>query len=233
MHFHCEIVIPPTMDIEAAVTAVMEPFDEDPRERDEDTDTRHAFWDYWVIGGRWTGHKLLAKYDDAKIDAFHEWLKAEKVTVSGLQCGKQKLQPESQQAKVDAKWNEMFPSAEFVPCPLFQHSNDQYGKGLSGTLPQDVSRLSDVPAGLKCSRVIFAEPSWQSETQDHTGPLKANWMICEDMWNGCNHVKADWDGTFASALDKYRESLKNYKEEYVAKILPQDNWLVVTVDYHS
>lgn len=233
MHFHCEIVIPPTMDIEAAVKSVMAPYDEGPRERDEDTDTRHSFWDFWVIGGRWAGHKLLAQYDEAKLDAFHEWLQAEKVTVAGFTAGKQELSPADQIPKIDAKWNEMFPSAEFMPCPLFKHSNDQYGKGLSSTLPQDVSRLSDVPARLKCSRVIFAKPSYNSDTKDHTGPLEAGWMICEDMWNGCNHMKADWDGTFASALEKYRESLKNYREEYAAKVLPQDNWLVVTVDYHS
>lgn len=233
MHAHCEIVIPPTMDIESAVTSVMKQFNESPDEKDEDHDTRHAFWDFWVIGGRWAGHKLIAKYDQAKIDAFYEWCKAEKVTVSGLQCGKQALQPDSQIAKVDAKWNEMFPSAEPIACPLFAHSNNQYGKGLSSTLPNDVSRLDSVPSELKCSRVIFAKPSFESETKDHTGPLEASFMLCDSQWNGCNHMDVDWDGKFVTALTKYRESLKNYREEYAAKILPQDDWLVVTVDYHS
>lgn len=233
MHYHCEIVIPPTMDIEAAVSSVLKPFDEDPRERDEDTDTRHSFWDFWVIGGRWAGHKLLAQYDQAKIDEFYEWCKAEKITVAGLQCGKQELSPASQIPKVDAKWNKMFPSATPIACPLFNHSNNQYGKGLSSTLPKDVSRLADVPAGLKCSRVIFAKPSYQPETKEHDGPLEAGWMLAEDSWNGCNHMKVDWDGTFHSALEKYRESLKNYREEYAARVIPKDDWLVVTVDYHS
>jgi len=233
MHFHCEIVIPPTMDIEAAVTAVMKPFDANPDEESEDDSTHNAFWDFWVIGGRWAGHKLLAKYDEAKIDAFYKWLRTEEFTVSAVRSGKQQLSPESQIPKVDAKWNEMFPSAEFIPCPLFQHSNNQFGEGLSSTLPQDVSRLSEVLPGLRCSRVIFAKPSYDSETKELTGPLKAAWMICEEQWNGCNHMKVDWDGTFADALEKYRESLKMYREEYAAQVAPQDNWLVVTVDYHS
>lgn len=233
MHAHCEIVIPPTMDIEAAVTSVMKQFDESPDETDEDRDTRHAFWDFWVIGGRWAGNKLIAKYDQTKIDAFNEWCTAEKLTVSGVQCGKQKLQPDTQIPKVDAKWNEMFPSAQPIACPFFAHSNDQYGKGLSSTLPNDVSRLDEVPPELKCSRVIFAKPSFESETKEYTGPLEVSFMLCDSQWNGCNHMDVAWDGKFATALAKYRESLKNYREEYAAKVLPQDDWLVVTVDYHS
>jgi hypothetical protein len=228
MHYHCEIVIPPTTDIEAAVTSVMKQFDENDEEN-----RRAAFWDWWVIGGRWAGHKLLAQYDQAKLDEFHEWLQAEKVTVSGLQCGKQELKPATQEAKVDAKWNEMFPSAEFLPCPLFAHSNDSYGKGLSGTLPNDVSRLGDVPPTLKCSRVIFAKPGYASDTKDWTGPLEAEFMLCESQWNGCNHMKVDWDETFGSALEQYREQLKNRSDEYAAKVNPASDWLVVTVDYHS
>lgn len=230
MHYHCEIVIPPTMDIEAAVKKVMQPFDENERDSEE---SLHPFWDFWVIGGRWAGRKLLAKYDQAKIDEFYSWLKAEKVTVSGLQCGKQEISPASQTPKIDAKWNEMFPSAEILPCPLFAHSNDQYGKGLGGTLPHDVTRLSEVPDRLECSRVIFAKPSYDGDAKDWVGPLEPEFMLCDSQWNGCNHMKVDWDGRFVSALEKYRDSLKNCREEFAAKVVPKDDWLVVTVDYHS
>lgn len=231
-HYHCEIVIPPQDDIEAALNAVLAPFDENARE-DEEGRGQHAFWDFWVIGGRWAGHKMLAHYDAAKLDEFHEWLTTEKVTVAGVQCGKQELSPPSQAAKVDAKWNEMFPSAVFVPCPLFRHSNDQYAKGLSGTLPGDVSRLDEVPERLECGRVIFAGPAFSGDTDGWTGPLEAKFMLCESQWNGCNHMRVDWDGRFASALEKYRESLVNYREGYVNQVRPEADWLVVTVDYHS
>jgi hypothetical protein len=236
MHYHCEIVIPPTMDIEAAVTSVLNPYCEHVEDLDEDdqyTAKRYGFWDFWVIGGRWAGRKLLAKYDKAKVDEFYEWLQAEKITVSDIQFGKQELSPASQVPKVDAKWNEMFPSAEFVPCPVFRHSNDQFGKGLSSTLPSDITRLSDVPAALTCGRVIFAKPSFVSESKDWTGPLEAAFMLTDSAYNGCNHMKVEWDGTFASAVDKYRESLKNYSEEFAARVTPQNDWLVITVDYHS
>lgn len=240
MHYHCEIVMPPTMDIEAAVTSILKPYNEQPSEEDaedediEYTSRRHGFWDFWVIGGRWAGHKLMARYDQAKLDEFHDWMRAEKLTVSGVQFGKQELSPASQIGKVDAKWNEMFPSPEFVPCPIFRHSNDQFGKGLRGTLPNDVMPLRDVPNSLKCSRIIFAVPKWNSKDSARTGPdLEAGFMLADTAWNGCNHMPIDWDGKFSSAVEKYRESLKNYKEEYAAKVSPTDEWLAVTVDYHS
>lgn len=232
MHYHCEIVMPPTDDIEGAVESILKPFNE--CDDGGGADRSHTFWDFYVIGGRWAGHKLIAKYDQAKIDEFYAWCREEKITVSGLQAGKRTLQPASQIEKVDAKWNEMFPpEGEPLPCPLFSHSNDQYGKGLDGTLPDDVMRFSDVPAGLTCSHVIFAKPSFESETGEHTGPLEAAFMLTEDAWNGCNHMKVDWDRQLASAVEKYRKSLDGYKDEYRAKVEPKDDWLVVTVDYHS
>lgn len=233
MHYHCEIVIPPTADIEGAIKSVMAKFDENADESDEDVSTKNAFWDFWVIGGRWAGHKLMAKYDQAKIDEFCAWMTAEKITVSGVQFGKQELSPGSQIPKVDAKWNEMFPSAIPVKCPLFRHSNDQFGKGLSGSLPQDVMRVAEVPARLKCSRIIFAGPSYESESKSHTGPLEATFMLAEDAWNGCNHMKVDWDGKLTTAIEKCRENFKHYKAEYAERVLPKDDWLAVTVDYHS
>jgi hypothetical protein len=234
MHHHCEIVIPPTTDIEGAVASVMKKFDENQQDDEEGYGySKHAFWDFWVIGGRWAGHKLIAKYDETKIDEFYAWINAEKITVSGVQCGKPELSPASQIPKVDAKWNEMFPSAIPIKCPLFQHSNNQYGEGLGGTLPHDVARLSEVPERLTCSRVIFAGPRYESKSKGYSGPLEAKFMLAEDAWNGCNHMKVDWDRKLTTAVAKCRENFKNYKAEYVEKILPKDDWLAVTVDYHS
>jgi hypothetical protein len=36
-----------------------------------------------------------------------------------------------------------------------------------------------------------------------------------------------------SVIDQHKEYLKDAKPEYAAKHIPQDDWLVVTVDYHS
>jgi len=226
-HHHCEIVIPPTDDIEASIRSVLAPFDES----NDDDSSRHAFWDFWVIGGRWAGHKLMARYDQAKLAAFRVWLIAEEITVSSFTAGKEELQPKSQEPKVDAMWNEMFPSAVPVHCPLFKHSNDQYAKGLDGTLPEDVCRLVDIPSGLDCSRVIFAGPSYLDGVW--AGPVEAKFMLCRSQWNGCNHMDIDWDGKLSSALEKHRARMGGYREEYAAAINPADDWLVVTVDYHS
>lgn len=224
MHYHCEIIMPPTDNIELMVARIMRPFDENLVAEDRN----HPFWDWYVIGGRFAGNKLIASFEQEKIDKFYEWLNDEKVTVSSLRAGKDRLAPEEQIAKVDKKWNEMFPVQAFVPCPLFAHSNDQYArKGeLSGMLPDDVCLLMDVPERLACSRVIVASPNFKNE-------IEAEFMVVDDAWNGVNYMKVDWDGKVLTAVEKCREKMKGYTPNYVAKCTPQDDWLVVTVDYHS
>lgn len=221
MHFHCEIVMPPTDDIEAAITSIMAPFD-------ENKEGKHTFWDYWVIGGRWAGAKEKAGYDPERIKEFYAWCKAEGVTVSGVQWGKQELSPADQIPKVDAKWNEMFRPGSSAACPLFLHSNRN-----DGPLAGDVCRLDEVPAGLNASRVIFAKHSYNEETRDYTGPLEAEFMLCDSIWNGCNHLKVDWNGKFSTALEQCRKSYESYRDEFRTKHEPKADWLVVTVDYHS
>lgn len=227
MHYHCEIIIPPTTDIETSIRTVLKQFDENMSENEE-CSRSHAFWDFWVIGGRFAGHHLLAQYEKAKIDAFYEWCDAEKITVSSFRAGKQSLEPKTQIPKVDAKWNEMFPSQAPIPCPLFAHSNDQYARNgeLSGMLPQDVITLKDLPLNLECSRVIVAEINYK-------GQLEAKFMLVDDAWNGCNYMKVDWDGKVLTALEKYREKCKHYAADIAEKRMPKGDWLVVTVDYHS
>lgn len=224
MHYHCEIIMPPTDNVEEAVTRIMAPFDEN---ADEETRSSNQFWDYYVIGGRLSGTKLMARYDKAKIDEFYAWLQAEKVTVSSVRCGKQTLEPASQIPKVDAKWNEMFPppSGRYaMACPIFDHASKQeYG---------DVCKLSEMPEGLTAKHVIIAHKKYSGE-MEWNGPLTAGFMLQESMWNGCNHVEIDWDGTVKSALEKHVEHLKNYAQQYIESNTPTPDWLVVTVDYHS
>jgi hypothetical protein len=228
MHYHCEIVMPPTDDVEAAVKAVLAPF----CEHDEDCD--HAFWDWYVIGGRSAGSKQMAKCDPAEITAFEEWMKCEGVTVSGLVCGKETLQPKSQIPKVDAKWNEMFPreDGKAVACPLFSHSNDQYGRKGRGTIEGDICTLAEA-GQARCGRVLLAGPSFESETEKCTGPVAATFMLCEDQWNGVNHMPIAWDGTLADALSQFKKKCEGMNEDYRKRVVPQGDWLVVTVDYHT
>lgn len=223
MHSHLEIIMPPTDDIEAAIKSIMAPFSEN------DEDASHAFWDFYVIGGRWAGSKLKASLSKEKIDKFYEWLQEEKVTVAGFQAGKQEISPSSQIPKVDAKWNETFPSAEFTKCPLFAHSNDQYNS--ESLIDGDVCSLLDLPDVMECSHVIIAKPSY--DDGKWTGPLEAEYMLQESIWNGVTHVDTKWDGKLSTALAMYADRIKDYKAEYLEVVTPKADWLVVTVDYHS
>ncbi len=230
MHEHCEILMPSTDDVKAAVASIMSPFDEN------DDDCINTFWDFWCLGGRWAGNKQMAKYDKDKVDAFHQWMFDEGVTVSGLQCGKQEINPASQIPKVDAKWNEFFPpaSGDQQSCPLFKHSNDPYSQGVEGCLNGDICSLAEAD-GVTCGRVIIAGPSYEGDANERTrtGPPEATFMLCRDQWNGVNHMSVVWDGTLSGAVAQFRESLKHYADDYREQMSPQDDWLTVTVDYHA
>ncbi len=226
MHYHLEIVLPPTDDIQGAIEHIMEPFNE------KREDVSLPFWDFFSIGGRFAGAKKVAGYDKATITAFHEWCQTEGVTVSGIQCGKQTLQPAEQIPKVDAKWNELFPPDDGKPaaCPLFDHSNDRYGHDGNSSLPGDICTLKEA-GHATCGHVIFAAPSYVGDVR--TGPPEAIFMLTTTAWNGVNFMPVKWDGTLAQALALWKERLKGGSEEYRKACDPQDDWLAVTVDYHS
>jgi hypothetical protein len=214
----------PLESIPEAVASVMKQFDEN------DEDARHTFWDFYVLGGRWAGDKLMARFDKDRLAEFQQWLHDEKITVSSFKSGKDELSPASQIPKVDAKWNEMFPQETFQPCQVFKHSNDQYGHNGSTMLPGDICPLSEVGPAM-CQRVIFAGPSLADGT--YTGPLMAKYMLCQTEWNGVNIIKTGWDGTIASAVESCLDYYKMYDDSYRETITPHDDWLTVTVDYHD
>lgn len=215
-HYHLEIIMPPVADIKAAVEQIMKPFSEN------EEGSRNSFWDWWVIGGRYAGAKL--NYDKSKEEAFYAWLKEEGVTVSGLQFGKQELSPNTQAPKVDAKWAEMFPESGLAVCPLFSHYQDQYKDNLQAP---DVLRLGNVAKDLTAFAVIVAKKAYNSDD------LEAEFMIHQYVWNGVMHVDTKWDGLVSSALEMQAKKLENYREEYRKEVTPTDEWLCVTVDYHS
>lgn len=219
MHYHLEIIMPPVDDVEKAIAQIMKPFDEQGEDEDGNTND-HAFWDWYQIGGRWSGVKLESFLGKERLDLFHQELSNRKVTVSGFQCGKQTLSPESQIPMVDALWREMFPDSGITVCPLFDHSPK--------ILTSDICTILDLPPELSASRVIVAEPSWRDD-----GSLQAEYMISDSIWNGVMHVKTQWDGKVKSAIDEAKEKASRYREEFQAKRMPQDDWLVVTVNYHS
>lgn len=219
MHYHLEIVMPPTDDVEKSVGEIMEPFNENNEE------ATHPFWDFWVIGGRWSGAKIEARLGDERLDAFYKKLKEEKVTVSGVQCGKQELYPSSQIGKVDMLWQDYFPDSGLDVCPLFKHSNDQFSS--SSVLPGDICSLGETPTGMKAGHVIVACPNCTGEK------MEAEYMIQESIWNGVTHVPTKWDGTLEQAISNHNDWCKNMADTFRERATPRPDWLVVTVDYHS
>jgi hypothetical protein len=179
-------------------------------------------------GGRYAGSKEMCKYTEESLSLFFKDLKEHKITVSGLQCGKQEINPASQIPLVDSLWAKHFPTenGEIVPCPMFAHSNNQYDS--SDLIGCDISLLEDVPKNLKCERIIIAGPKY-----DNSG-VEATFMLCRDQWNGVNHMPIAWDGKVETAVSMFIDKLKRgYREEYAKRVTPQKDWYCVTVDYHS
>ena len=215
MHYHLEIIMPPATDVAAAIEKLMAPFSET---ADDEIKT-HPFWDWYVIGGRYSGTKLEAFLGKDRIDGFCEEIKKRNITVSSVQAGKPELSPTDQIPIVDALWCETFPDSPVKICPLFGHFNNQY-KNSDGY--PDIMPLKDMPKNLKAHAVMIAGPD-----------LDVEFLIHDEMWNGVTHVKSSWDGHVASALTMCVDKVGRYKEEYRAARLPADDWLVVTVDYHN
>lgn len=205
-HYHCEILIPPDMQdaVEYAVAAVLAPFDENNAEEE----ARHSFWDWYVIGGRWSGAKTLAAMGQERVDAFYERLRTENVTVSGLQAGKPELSPASQKQLVDEA------------CPLFKSEDED------GVLKGDISRVADLPPALSCERVIISG-------YDYTNKIVPVYMVAKSHWNGVTHQEAAWDGTVTAAINGWSDRLATYAEKYRERNSVAGEWLAVTVDYHS
>lgn len=223
MHYHLEIIMPPTDDVQKSIAEILAPFDENYEDEDGDGNS-HAFWDWYVIGGRWAGAKVEAMVDNEKMKEFRNELTKRNVTVSGFVSGKGTLQPESQIPMVDALWNEFFPDSPVKVCPLFSNFHDQYCKdGAYG----DIMPLNAVPPELCASKIIIAKHNYEG-----TG-LQAEYMIEDSYYNGVSFMDSKWDGTLKTALDEYLEKIKIYRDEWREKNTPNGDWLVVTVDYHS
>lgn len=219
MHMHLEVLMPPTDNIEEALEKIMQPFDESGSDEDGNQN-QHTFWDWYQVGGRWAGAKMEAKLGKDRLASFNKALTEREVTVSGIQFGKQTLQPASQIEMVDALWREMFPDSNLTVCPLFDHAP----KVIEG----DVCQLSEVPDGLTAERIIIAGPEFNDGTK-----FRAEYMISDEIWNGVMHVKTQWDGQFKTAINAFKEKIKGYRDDYREKRIPKDDWIVVTVDYHS
>ena len=213
MHYHLEIIMPPVENIESAIEEIMQPFDEN------NEDNRHSFWDWYQIGGRYSGSKLESLVPQEQLDAFYAELKNRKVTVSGFTAGKQEISPASQIPMVDELWREICPGSSDV-CPLFNHSG-QCKKDY------DICTLDKMPELLSADAVIIAAPNYNESG------LEAKHLIHKSIWNGVSCIDTKFNGNVKTSINDYINKLENYKDEYKEKYSPREDWLIVTVDYHS
>lgn len=230
MHAHNEIIMPYTDNIEEAIAEILKPFNENHGDEnycehccEYENRSGHEFWDFYIIGGRWSGNHILSKFDPEKILEFHQKLTDMEITVSGLQWGKQELNPSNQVEIVDELWREHFPEGGDT-CPIFQHYNDQYKHNVKYP---DVIKLKDIPPYQKASRVLIAGIS----PRDHA--LKTEYRIDEDYWNGVCHIDSNWDKKVTTAIEMHLKIMERYSEEWKEAFTPTDDWLLVTVDTHS
>lgn len=209
--------MPPTKNVEEKVKEIMEPFYEGEEENTE------PFYDFYVIGGRYSGEKLTQTLDKKKVDKFFKELKKQKITVSGFQAGKQEISPAEQIPLVDKIWDDLFPEIGGA-CPFFKHYNNQYQNKVSYP---DIMKVKDIPEKLKCNKVIVATLNYD-ETK-----FKANTMIDDSCWNGVSWNDTKWDKEVKSVIKKHNDSFKNANKDYAKKRIVKDNWIAVTVDYHN
>jgi hypothetical protein len=212
-HYHMEIVIPPVINVKEFIDSAMAEFSEN------NDESRHTFWDWFEIGGRYSGIKIEEILGRDRIKSFWEILKAEEITVSSFTCGKQELAPKSQEAKVNALWNEHFPNSPVKTCPLFRNYNENYA---------DIHELGKVPESLEMYTFMIAVPNKFYENKP-----SAEFLLHKDFWNGRNFQKTDWDRTLKHAMELFREKTRNYKDDYREEITPKPDWLCVTIDYHN
>ena len=199
-----------------------------------------AFWDWYVIGGRFAGSKLRKKVIlDVGQEAFDRmWDKLDErgPMCSGVVAGKQSIVKPEDQEFADNLWREL--SGRDEPNPYFEHSNNQYAPGLAGTLPMDICRLSEVPENHTCRRVVFAtqrqkyvedrEPGGRFVAQDRIKPF---FMLSAEIWNGFTFEETAWDKTFKSALELYRKQGECINQEFCPQA--RDDWWVISVDAHD
>jgi hypothetical protein len=196
----------------------MAPFDEN--NIDDADHSGQAFWDWYVIGGRWSGTKLQDRLGRERIATFNRELEAMKVTVSAVQVGKPELSPSDQLPKVDEAWRRNFPDAKIDYCPFFRRD-----RAKEELIPYDVCLLGECPR-VTAERIIIAGCRTD-------GTLYPAHMMEMRYWNGVTYVDTSWDGDVLVAISAYIVSRKNSTDDWKDRNLPRGDWLVVTVDYHS
>jgi len=183
MHYHCEIYVSEINNIEDQIEEIMEPFQE---EYHEEKDEMSGFWDWWQIGGRWTGAHS-DKYDPQKDERNLEecWV----CNGTGLRIDDVGIQAREEDPSYTCNgcgdYNQKMKRWEF----------GEYGKGITLKWPTqwaeayeiDVMPLDRVKEDFTCHTLIANGNAYQKE-----------------KWDGDNWVKTEFDGNVKNMLEKLK-----------------------------
>ncbi len=171
MHYHCEVYLDRLpKDVFKAVLKIMEPY----RERfDEAAGDYHGFWDWFVIGGRWSGAHTEAALDPEKIKKFYEICEEKGLFWYGAKNPKK-----VQEARRREEFLKLFPGFKGpIPTCRDVYKDDGYA--------DDVVPVEEVSSRLTCYTLILP-----------------NEILHHEVWTGWGFCKTDFDGNVKKALEK-------------------------------
>ena len=171
MHYHAEVYVPPnTTDLEAFVKEAMAPHHEEYHD-----EVHNSFWDWYQIGGRWTGEK------DPNYDPTKDPQNAEECRLclgTGFRNDPQGVQSRSEDQTYTCNGCGKYDET----TKTWGHTN--IGPGRSVKWPTewakfkgDIMPISVVPRDLKCFTLIVGDQVFHQEA-----------------WNGDDFVKTEFDG---------------------------------------
>jgi len=167
MHFHCEVYFKERpKDVLKAVSEVMRPF------RERFNEVRSGFWDWWVIGGRFSGVHTETKLDPRKLKEFYRICKEK-----GLFCYGSENPEEVQKARRREEFLRLFPGFKGpIPSCRDAYKEDGY--------PDDVVPVEEITGRLRCYTLILSGE-----------------VLHLEVWDGNEFRKTDFDGYVKKALE--------------------------------
>lgn len=236
-HYHLEMILPPVADVEKSVAQILKPFDES--EEDEDGYSKYAFWDWYVIGGRWSADHVLSAISEKRMEAFQA--DVPKYTVSGVMTAggyyEKPAGPDNPPDIVDRLvkvWKQHFP--EFADLCPFWGLTDQYNK--QGHVA-DICRVDQLSDAQSCARLMIVTT--------FEGELRLEKMLQTDFWNGVSWCESGWDGSVLQVIKAHNEDIRQRRDrikdaperaldwwqKYGQHMIVRDDYLAVTIDYHT
>lgn len=181
MHYHAEVWLPSNdVDIDEALTTALAPHEE---KYNEDADTTLGFWDWYQIGGRWTGQHVpnySPERDGRNIEQCEQCL-GTGFRNDGIGHAARTKDP-SYTCNTCGEYDE--------ETKTWRHGPNGPGKRMKwptswARFDGDVISLMNAPADLTCATLIVGDQVFHQEE-----------------WTGAEWRKTDFDGSVIKRLKK-------------------------------